>query len=122
MRSAVGMPVVYGGEDVNKPVLTGARFNNHSVPLSILKDFTIFEEMVIETAKWKYKQLNADKKRIPRDFSKDMELHLTSVNSGSAILNISITSALLIPPNNLQYFESAKHEILQTIQNVLLGN
>lgn len=104
-----------------KPVLTGARFNNHSVPLSILKDFTIFEEMVIETAKWKYKQLNADKKRIPRDFSKDMELHLTSVNSGSAILNISITLALLIPPNNLQYFESAKQEILQTIQNVAVG-
>src|ERR1035437_8772180 len=99
-----------------KPKLIGERFQGHSVPLELLKDFSALEEMLIEVAKWKFKQEHPDRERIQRNFTNGIELQLTGVDEGSAILKIvlAISPGLLFHPN-LPYFEQARTEIVNAI-------
>lgn len=96
--------------------LDGDRFGEHSVPLELLKDFAALQEMLVEVAKWQFRQSHPDRQRIPRNFSEGVDLHLTSVEDGSAILTISLVFAGLFPAsNNLEYFDQAKTSIINTI-------
>jgi hypothetical protein len=65
--------------------LIGGRFDEHSLPLDVLKDWVAFEELVIEVAKDIYLRENRDRARTPRGFTDDFSLHLTDVEPGSAI-------------------------------------
>ena len=72
------------GEKVNtqeflKPKLTGARFQNATVPLELLKDFSALQEMLVEVAKWEFRNNHPDRERTPRNFTAEVDLHLTSV-------------------------------------------
>jgi len=60
-----------------KPKLIGPRFEEHAIPLEILKDLAALEEMIIEVAKWKLLQEHPDRKRVPRGFTQGIELRLT---------------------------------------------
>lgn len=72
-------------QDFLKPRLVGGRFDEHTLPLDVLKDWAAFEELVIEVAKDIYLKENKDRKRTPRGFTDDFSLHLTAVEPGSAI-------------------------------------
>lgn len=98
-----------------KPRLDGERFNEHSIPLELLKDFAALEEMLIEVAKWKFRQAHPDNKRIQRNFSKGLELHLAGVEEGSAVPAIVLMFAGLFPAENAIYFEQARTEIIDAI-------
>lgn len=102
-------------QDFLKPKLVGDRFTGHAVPLEILKDFAALQEMLVETAKWKFRQENPHRERVQRNFAKDIELQLVGIEDGSAILAIVLSYSLLIPPQNAQYFEAAKAEIVNAI-------
>lgn len=104
-----------------KPRLDGERFNEHSIPLELLKDFAALEEMLIEVAKWKFRQTHPDSKRIQRNFSKGLELHLAGVEEGSAIPAIVLMFAGLFPAENTTYFEQARTEIIEAIANAEQG-
>jgi hypothetical protein len=41
-----------------KPRFVGKRFDNHSLPLEILKDLAVLEELIIEVAKREYIKKN----------------------------------------------------------------
>ena len=77
-------------QDFLKPKLDGERFLDHTVPLELLKDFSALEEMLVEVAKWKYRQAHPDRVRIQRNFAKGLELQLAGVEDGSAKLAIVI--------------------------------
>jgi hypothetical protein len=98
-----------------KPRIVGERFNNHSLPLEILKDLAVLEEMIVEVAKWKYRQANPERERIPRGFTKDLDLRLTKVEEGSVIPVIMLAFSGLCPPANVTYFEQARTEIINAI-------
>lgn len=105
-----------GSEVFLKPRLTGDRFADHAVPLEILKDFAVLEEMVIEVAKWQFLNENPDRKRTPRGFSDGVALKLTGLEEGSAVLSIGFYSdadALLqyLPP----IFQKARDAIFSAI-------
>ncbi len=102
-------------QDFLKPKLVGDRFTGHAVPLEILKDFAALQEMLVETAKWKFRQENPLRERVQRNFAKDIEFQLVGIEDGSAILAIVLSYSLLIPPQNAQYFEAAKAEIVNAI-------
>lgn len=72
-------------QDFLRPRLVGGRFEEHSLPLDVLKDWTAFEELVIEIAKDIYLKENRDRKRTPRGFTDDFSLRLSAVEPGSAI-------------------------------------
>ena len=106
-----------------KPRLVGERFNKHSLPLEMLKDFAALEEMIVEVAKWQFLQSHPDRTRIPRGFSKGLELHITNIEQGSVILAITLVSVILcqttnselFPPVATSYFEQARDAIIETI-------
>ena len=111
-------------QDFIKPKLIGERFSGHAVPLELLKDFAALQEMVVETAKWRFLQENPHRERVQRNFAKDIELQLLRVEDGSAKLAIvlAFSSTLsLFPPDNVKYFEQAKTAIVSAISQSAQG-
>lgn len=104
-----------------KPKLVGERFQGHAVPLEVLTDFAALQEMLVETAKWKFRQEHPDRERIQRNFAKDIELQLVGIEDGSAVLVIALSFASLFPPENAKYFEQARTEIVNAIAESAQG-
>ncbi len=104
-------------EDFLRPKMVGKRFDHHSIPLEILGDLAILEEMVIEVAKWCYLKDNPERKRSPRGFTDGVSLRLTSVEEGSAVavIALSLGTGYLLPPTNRVYFEQAREAIVGAI-------
>jgi len=101
-----------------RPRLTGARFEDHGIPLEFLKDLAVLEEMIIEVAKSEFLEDHPDRQRSPRGFTEDIELKLTGIEDGSAILTISLilaASTPLLPPENKIYFERARDNVVNAI-------
>lgn len=98
-----------------RPRLVGTRFDEHSVPLEFLKDFAALEEMIIEVAKWKFRQAHPDRARVPRGFTDGLELHLTKVEDGSAIPVIALVFGTLFPSANATYFDQAREAIIEAV-------
>lgn len=110
-------PRVGAAQAFLKPVLRGARFEGHAIPLEFLKDLAVIEEMVIEVAKWRFLQAHQDRKRSPRGFTDGVALKLTGIEEGSAVPVISLVmaSTTLFPPANQVYFEEARAAIVAAI-------
>lgn len=101
-----------------RPRLVGNRFSEHSLPFDLLKDFAALEEMIIEVAKAQYLIENPNRKRIPKGFTKGLELHLSKIEEGSTFLVISLMYSTIIPlgaENHENYFEKAKNQIIESI-------
>jgi hypothetical protein len=98
-----------------RPRLVGRRFDEHSLPLDILKDFAALEEMLIEVAKRQYLVANPDRTRSPKGFTKGLELHVTAVEPGSTIPVIALVFPTLFPSADADYFEHAKEQIIEAI-------
>ncbi len=102
-----------------KPRFDGKRFTDHSLPLDVLKDLAVFNDLIAETAKWLYLKENQGRKRIPKGFLEDVSLKLVAIEEGSAIpkivMIVSMTSATLFPPVSQQYFEKARDSVIAAI-------
>ena len=98
-----------------KPKLDGKRFEDHTVPLELFRDFSALQEMLIEVAKWEFRRSNPDRARIPRNFIDGLDLHLEAIEEGSSILKISLVFASLFPSTHLTYFEQARQHIVGAI-------
>ena len=100
-----------------RPRLIGARFEDHSIPLELLKNLSVLEELIIEVARLEYFRDHPDRQRVPQGFTDGIELKLTEIKDGSAILVISlivITNTLF--SDNQRYFECARDTIIQMIE------
>lgn len=97
-----------------RPRLVGFRFNEHSLPLEFLKDFTVLEEMIVEVAKWKYRE-KWGRVRVPKGFTDGLELHLARVEGGSSIPVIAFILNTLLAPSHVAYFEQARDAIVEAV-------
>ncbi len=107
------------------PRLVGQRFEEHSIPLEVLKDLAVLEEMIIEVAKWCYLEDHPDRRRSPRGFTDGVSLKLASIEEGSAITNIVLSVSIAASIHNISidqpntdytsYFERARESIINTI-------
>ncbi|MBK1718467.1 hypothetical protein [Thiocystis violacea] len=104
-----------------KPRLVGRRFDEHTLPLEILTDFAALEAMLLEVAKREFRQANPNRTRIPKGFTKGFELHLVTVEEGSAIPIIALIFPTLLPPSDTDYFERARDKIIEAIASVEHG-
>jgi hypothetical protein len=79
-----------------KPILNGDRFNGGAIPLDVLADFAILNEMMIEIAKWKYLEAHEERSRVPRRFTDSVSLKLVGVEEGSAkpIIKLIVAAAM----------------------------
>jgi hypothetical protein len=100
-----------------KPRLIGSRFEGGVIPLELLADFAVLEEMIVEVAKWKFREANPDRKRVPRGFSDGITLKLTGIEDGSAIpiIKLVVAASMLFPPSSQTYFEDARTAIIGAI-------
>lgn len=102
-----------------RPRLCGVRFREGAIPLDILKDIAVFEEMVIEVAKWRFLKEHPDRQRSPRGFTKGIELKLIKIEEGSAIPEIGLDLHTLtlpgLPPPNQRFFDQAREAIVNAI-------
>ncbi len=98
-----------------QPRLTGARFEGGVIPLHVLADLAVLEEMLVEIAKAKYKEARG-RSRVPNGFVNGISLKLAGVNDGSAIAIIKLViAATALGSTALPYFEEAKGAILGAI-------
>ncbi|QDU36306.1 hypothetical protein Mal4_05910 [Maioricimonas rarisocia] len=99
-----------------RPRLTGARFEDHAIPLEFLRDIAVLKELVFEVSKWKFLSANPDRQRVPRGFVGGVDLCLRTIVDGSAIpvIELIATSRTLFVPYQ-DYFHDAKTAIIGAI-------
>ena len=90
------------------PRLVGERFEGHAIPLEVLRDLAVLQDMIVEVAKWKFLQDNPGRTRAPRGFTEGIELKLTGVTEGSARPIIYLVAAGLLFASPPPYFEQAR--------------
>ena len=102
-----------------EPRLVGARFEGGTIPLEVLKDLAVLEEMVVEVAKCEFKKDNASRQRVPRGFADGIDLKLTGIEDGSAKPVICLVAASTLLPGfetgTEQYFNRAREQIVRTV-------
>lgn len=111
------------------PKLEGHRFDDHTLPVSMLEDFSAFEELVFELAKKIYLEKNPSRKRVPKGFTENVYLKLSSIEEGSTIPKIliaaitSLTTPTIPMQNteNFSYFELAREKVFELVENVNAG-
>ena len=100
-----------------KPRLTGKRFTGGIIPLEFLTDFTALGELVVETAKWKFRETNDGRTRVPRGFTEGVSLTLTGVEGGSAVpvIGLWVAATTLFASPAQTYFEEAREAIVAAV-------
>lgn len=101
------------------PKIKGTRFDGGVIPLEFLKDLTVFEEMVIEVAKMRYRSEHPNRQRAPRGFMDGVSLKLTGIEDGSAVPVIALDYPQegLFAPEVKEYIDFAREEIVQLIDS-----
>ena len=100
-----------------RPRLVGTRFDGHRVPLEILKDLAVLEQMIVEVAKWQYLLKHPDRKRMPKGFRDGLTLKLAGIEEGSAVLDLvlEVEQPELLLKESQEFFEQARDSILAAI-------
>ena len=102
--------------------LSGPRFDGGTVPLEVLKDLAILQELVLEVAKSHFLTSNPHRVRVPKGFAISLSLNLSRMERGSPAPVIEIHAAQPQSTrfvNDLPYrnfFESARDSILDAIK------
>jgi hypothetical protein len=66
-----------------QPRFVGARFEEHTLPISAAKDLAAYEELVLELAKHLFRE-RYKARRLPKGFANDFSLHISEIDPGSA--------------------------------------
>ncbi|RUR56354.1 hypothetical protein [Vreelandella populi] len=101
-----------------KPRMAGRRFDDHAIPLEMLKDLSVLEEMIVEVAKWHYLNDHPERARSPKGFANGISIKLTDIAKGSAMPDMSlfVEQPQLVAFQNQDYFERAKNSIVNAIE------
>ena len=80
-------------------------------------DLAVLSEMLIEVAKWRYRECHPERRLVPRGFINGCTLRLTGLEQGSAVAVISLDISSAIEPAGLQQacFEEARSAIVQAV-------
>lgn len=116
LHSGICCVVFMTDETLIRVTLHGKRFKDGEMPLSVIADMPTLQEMVIDVAKWQFKEDHTYRERTPRDFAQ-IYLKLTGLEKGSTIANIGIdtTRSVLLGVPNQEYFEKAANTISDAI-------
>jgi hypothetical protein len=75
-------------QDFFTPRFTGARLLEHTIPVDVLPDVAALQEMLVELAKAAYLEQHPERSRAPRNFDKNVQIHVAAVEDGSAKLKL----------------------------------
>lgn len=105
------------------PKLEGERFATHTIPLSILEDFSALEELLLALAKQIYLDENQNRRRVPKGFGDNVRLSVSHIGEGSAIpkilliYSLSSISTVDVDSANIAYVEKAKEKVIEIIDS-----
>jgi hypothetical protein len=107
-------------------VLKGARFEGHSLPLTVLPDLTAYRDLVLEVARVLFFRDNPDRQRVPKGFEDDFELVLRGIREGSAVVPLErrpkpAPAQLTLVARPPDYFEKSRDIVNQTIDAINNG-
>lgn len=96
--------------------LEGERFEQHAIPLDLLRDLSAIEDLIVEAAKWRYLQEHPERVRVPKGFTDTVFLSLSAVEPGSAVatINLVVKTQELFDQAEL-YFDQARESVLGAI-------
>ncbi|MEI6386712.1 MAG: hypothetical protein WCQ50_08760 [Spirochaetota bacterium] len=110
--------------DFWSPRFVGQRFDDHAMPLELLRDLAVLEEMVIETAKWLYLSENDGRKRTPKGFTDAISIKISGIGEGSSVSRLVLSFALgtshFAPPSK-DFFERARDSITNAVEAAETG-
>ncbi|MCL2656311.1 MAG: hypothetical protein FWD62_02625 [Betaproteobacteria bacterium] len=103
--------------DFSQPRFTGARFNEHTLPVDVARDLAAYEALIIELAKHLYLQDHPERQRVPKGFAANFRLDIERIDEGSAkpLLALVMAGALALQGGEQDYFEKARDLITQCI-------
>jgi hypothetical protein len=101
-----------------EPTLEGKRFSAHTVPVEVLQEFVAFKDLIYATAKHLFFKNHAERKRLPKGFSKALGLELAAVKPGSAVAVLQRTHTT----DDYAEFEQARDLVFDTIENANHGS
>lgn len=110
--------------EILRPRLRGARFEHGAVPLSVLRDVAVLEEMLVELTKHQYRQANPQRQRLPRGFLDGVEVRLVGIEDGSAVLRLLLCVSTSVLPTLhpvFQYAEQAQQSLVEVIDGAGRG-
>lgn len=85
-----------------EPRFDGARFAEHSLPLSAARDLAAYEDLVLELAKHLARSKNQDRARLPKGFASGFSLNLEKIEPGSARpVLVACMAGQLFPPGEI---------------------
>lgn len=96
--------------------LEGKRFEQHAIPLDLLRDLSAIEDLIVEAARWRYLQDHPERVRVPKGFTDTVFLSLSAIEAGSAIatINLVVKTEELFDQAEL-YFDRARESVLGAI-------
>ena len=111
-----------------RPRLIGKRFDGRAIPLEVMKDLAVLEDLIVEVAKLEFFKDYPRRRRSPRGFTEGITLKLAGVEGGSAVPLIELCRDLETPtlielyrdletpiPENRRYFERARDTVIRAI-------
>ena len=101
-----------------KPRFTGARFDEHTLPVDVARDLAAYEELLIELAKHLWLTDHPGRARVPKGFEKGFSLHLEGmIGEGSAepLLAWVASGALVLSGGRANYFEQARDLVAECV-------
>lgn len=63
----------------------GNRFSENRIPVEVLPDLSAFRDLLLSYAKDEWRKTHADRKKLPKNFDKELALSLFDIEDGSAI-------------------------------------
>lgn len=103
--------------DFVQPRFTGARFDEHTLPVDVARDLAAYESLVIELAKHLYKQDHPECKRAPKGFAANFRLDIEKIGEGSTkpLLAFVMSGVLALSGGEASYFERARDLIAECV-------
>lgn len=106
-----------------KPRLTGDRFAGHTIPLEVLKDLAVLEELIPALARVGFLRDHPDRKNKPKGFTDGLELRLAGVEPGSAkpLIVLAVAVTTLLPSDGQHYMRQAADELVKGLAEAEAG-
>lgn len=103
--------------DFSQPKFTGARFDEHTLPVDVARDLAAYERLIVELAKHLYLQEHSGRQRVPKGFEAGFRLDIERIDEGSTrpMLALVMAGALALQGGERDYFERARDLVAECI-------
>ena len=103
--------------DFSQPRFTGARFDDHTLPVDVARDLAAYETLIVELAKHLWLEDNHDKQRVPKGFASSFRLDIERIDEGSTrpLLSLVLAGVLELTGGEQDCFARSRDLIAECI-------